>query len=534
MYIFHKRLLSLVILFDVPAILKPFTLLSLLLFSVANPAQAANDFDLDNLYILCENAPLNSRCSNWDGTPLNEHPGELVNCQITPQSIATPPATTNGCKVWVTEDEITVFLEQGNPIRERDDQRATFSIAFSKDQLFSSYFSTTGGSYLGEGFNAERKGSGFVRIVELGMKLDEEAEQLNRTSFLTVYTYDDAFAKQLLELDIKEHSNSEIRQRTQAYLRESSDSASSTNISKESAINQLLETRACVRCDLSNVDLSGTDLRNTNLEGANLSGANLSEANLAQAYLVGAILDGAALIDTNLARATLVMVSLSLTTNLQGADLSGVALVLSDADSVDFSGTDLSPSDFRSPLYRRASVLSRSSLRNANFEKTQPKGSNFSHADLSNANLTGAAFTLMGVVVSYVESTTVYNVPSVFHGTNLMHANLAGASFSLADLTGASLEDANLTESIFTKAILSLANLSNANLADALLDQSSLVGTNFSHALFQNTQMNGANLTLTNLTGVDLSTSQLEDAKFCATQMPDGAIAAQDCELETE
>lgn len=43
-------------------------------------------------------------------------------------------------------------------------------------------------------------------------------------------------------------------------------------------VRQLLETRACVRCDLRNVDLSGLDLQGVNLQDADLRGVNLTGA----------------------------------------------------------------------------------------------------------------------------------------------------------------------------------------------------------------------------------------------------------------
>jgi hypothetical protein len=85
-------------------------------------------------------------------------------------------------------------------------------------------------------------------------------------------------------------------------------------------IEQLLKTRACQNCDLSNLDLSGqnlsrvdlqsakltqTNLSNTNLSNANLTGANLAAANLSGANLKGAQLEAAILTDTNLADANL-------------------------------------------------------------------------------------------------------------------------------------------------------------------------------------------------------------------------------------
>ena len=74
--------------------------------------------------------------------------------------------------------------------------------------------------------------------------------------------------------------------------------------------DQLLNTNACVNCDLSNArleeaklrkaDLSGSNLYRANLEyadlrGANFTGADLSNARLRGANLTNAILDNAIL-----------------------------------------------------------------------------------------------------------------------------------------------------------------------------------------------------------------------------------------------
>lgn len=48
----------------------------------------------------------------------------------------------------------------------------------------------------------------------------------------------------------------------------------------QKAIDQLLATKKCVRCDLREAGLAGKDLRSFKLMGAYLIGANLSAANL--------------------------------------------------------------------------------------------------------------------------------------------------------------------------------------------------------------------------------------------------------------
>ena len=58
-------------------------------------------------------------------------------------------------------------------------------------------------------------------------------------------------------------------------------------------IRQLLASKQCPKCLLSNAGLVMADLSGANLSGANLVGANLSRANLAGADLRGANLSGA-------------------------------------------------------------------------------------------------------------------------------------------------------------------------------------------------------------------------------------------------
>lgn len=77
-------------------------------------------------------------------------------------------------------------------------------------------------------------------------------------------------------------------------------------------VQQLISTKQCPQCELSNAGLVLTDLTGANLSGANLSRANLSRANLAGADLTGANLSGASLNGANLSGA-----------NLSGADLTG-------------------------------------------------------------------------------------------------------------------------------------------------------------------------------------------------------------------
>ncbi len=79
-------------------------------------------------------------------------------------------------------------------------------------------------------------------------------------------------------------------------------------------VNQLLSTRQCPNCSLSNAGLVMANLRGADLRGADLRRANLSQADLSGADLRGANLAGASLHSAN----------------LSGADLTGASLVSAD------------------------------------------------------------------------------------------------------------------------------------------------------------------------------------------------------------
>jgi len=69
-------------------------------------------------------------------------------------------------------------------------------------------------------------------------------------------------------------------------------------------VKQLIDTRSCANCDLSEANLAGFTLAKTDLSGANLRQANLYKATLTGANLTGADLTGANLSGAQLAGAT--------------------------------------------------------------------------------------------------------------------------------------------------------------------------------------------------------------------------------------
>lgn len=94
---------------------------------------------------------------------------------------------------------------------------------------------------------------------------------------------------------------------------------------------QLLTTKQCQACDLSNAGLVMANLAGANLRGADLSRANLSRANLMGADLTGANLTGASLFGANLMGANLNSANLNATdlrdTYLTQANLVGASLI---------------------------------------------------------------------------------------------------------------------------------------------------------------------------------------------------------------
>lgn len=94
-------------------------------------------------------------------------------------------------------------------------------------------------------------------------------------------------------------------------------------------LTQLLNTKQCENCDLSQAGLVLSNLTGANLRGANLVGANLSRANLTGADLSNANLSGASFHGAN----------------LSGANLSGAILNNSDFRNAYVQGVILNNTD---------------------------------------------------------------------------------------------------------------------------------------------------------------------------------------------
>ena len=100
-------------------------------------------------------------------------------------------------------------------------------------------------------------------------------------------------------------------------------------------VDQLLETRACAECELSNANLVDAKLNGANLSLAKMRSADLRRANLIGANFIGAYLKDANFQDANLRWANFTNADLE-SVNFQGADLRGAkfnSALLKDVDA---------------------------------------------------------------------------------------------------------------------------------------------------------------------------------------------------------
>lgn len=121
-------------------------------------------------------------------------------------------------------------------------------------------------------------------------------------------------------------------------------------------IRQLLSTRRCQQCELSNAGLRLANLTGADLQGADLSLANFDQANLSRANLSNANLTGAVLFRANLGNA-----------NLAGADLSGANLAGAYLVGVDFTGANLAGADLTGAIVNNA-IFTGSRLEQVNLQ----------------------------------------------------------------------------------------------------------------------------------------------------------------------
>lgn len=524
-------------------------------------AQAESE-DLD-LLKFCQRSPLNSKC---DGVTvpvsLEEREGIKVDCQLR----LSDSDELEDCKYNVEGDTLTVYLESGAETEVLGDRKATQEIIITPENLL---FFPTVANYK---WKTNSTSLGLIELklqskFDIFFQVDSDSENNNRSNRLSIY-----FKNRPQDInpqkDLLSFTNGEKEQDLLSFLRANQQlntdqqtinkhlenlRSPGMNISKSAAVEQLLETKSCVRCDLSGVDLTDADLENANLEGANLTNTNLTNVNLNQAYLLGASLQNTTLNNASFKSAELPYSSLN-GANLQSAKFSATNLF----------GTNLVNANLSNVTIEKFTNLQTANLSNANLQETQLKG-----VDLRKANLTSANFSNSTIMIEKIfNSAKVLLLRSNFRYANLSNANLTninaqGVIFNQANLSDASLvggnfsvfkikpqikgnllmnnsfvkttlNRANLSDAQFNQANLNQANLQNVNLTNTNLEQASLIDADLSNAKVKNTQMLEANLNQTNLSGVNMVEANIEGATLCQTILTDGSISETSCAEEEE
>ena len=401
--------------------------LTSLIFSA--PSRAQEDVDL---YNLCSQFPLNSRCEGYE-TPISlaDRSGNEGKCAL----IANQTEQKGRCKVSTTEDELSIYIETGEPLTVLEQELATQTIMIPFSQVVSLDYmeynqedqtaGTVGGllgGLLGAAIGSAFHHSQNLSEIEVGYLTQTTAGQ----EILTYLTF-------IVEREAGLALQAQLAASTQPYsetaLIEELE-ARGIPVGNPEHMQQLLTSNNCTDCDLRGASLAGANLQQTNLKGSNLRGVNLEGANLEGANLEGCNLRWA---------------------NLEGANLQGA----------DLSTKGVMPTNLRHAI-----------LRNADLSNAKLDGANLDKADLENANLTGADLT-RAVLEDWGGKTFFY--------TSLREANLRGANFSKADmdrvfLNGADLSGADLSGADLDRAHLEGATLDGANLMDASLNDVELEG----------------------------------------------------------
>jgi uncharacterized protein YjbI with pentapeptide repeats len=191
------------------------------------------------------------------------------------------------------------------------------------------------------------------------------------------------------------------------------DNAAAANVSTSYARIKALEDLNQYGVSLKALDVPGADLNEIDLAGADLSLANLSYTNLSYANLKEANLSDAQLECANLSRARLKEANLQFV-NLNAAQLEGANLARTNLSNADLGGANLGGADLRGAILEFADLngvqLEVANLTGAKLESAQLEGADLSHAKLEGADL---------------------------KNTYLIHTNFTRADLKNADLRGA-------------------------------------------------------------------------------------------------
>ncbi len=457
-------------------------LLSLAALSIA-PAPSFGQASGD-LAVLCSKFPYNSRCKGIKiSPPLSQVAGgdDVESCRL-----LLPVNLEDKCKIVMGDRDLTLYIEQGSPLPEFNNQRLTTEIKIPADRLFAA------ADYLHQrpGF----AGTDIYYITAIGFQPSSPLASGNRSNFVEI-TGGRGFS-----LKLRDWLTTRLKPIDSATLQGPAAVAGEP-------IAQLKATKSCVRCNLQGADLAGLDLKGVNLEGANLQGAKLSGTNLKDAYLVGATLTEATMPKANLIGVRMVS-AIADRINLEDGTLESANLQDSRFDGAKMKGARLQM------ISQRRTILSRSSFIGADLRGTTFEGADLRGANLEGANLEGADLSRQPVNVST---------------GSLLFGSSGDSQLFATQLTGANLKGANLKKAFLRYGMLENADLSGADLTEADLHKSFMVNANLTGA-----NLTGARATDINMKGINLKSAivtktNLDGSVLCGGVMPDGTAAKQGC-----
>ncbi|MDJ0704585.1 MAG: serine/threonine-protein kinase [Leptolyngbyaceae cyanobacterium MO_188.B28] len=268
----------------------------------------------------------------------------------------------------------------------------------------------------------------------------------------------------------------------------------------EQAIEHLLATGKCIRCDLTGANLAGLNLKRVNLAGARLVDVQMERTDLEDANLECAELSG------NLRQI-----------DLEGANLEWASLAWSDLQKADLRNTNLNEADLKASNLEGVNFEG-ANLENANLENVILNGAQLQGANLENADLDQAL--MWGVKLEGSQLATVQRL----EGIQLGEVNLDGLNLQEIDLEGANLNRSSLREADLADANLKAISLMNSNLENANLENANLENANLTNTDFEGSNLQGATLKGAKSEGINL-----RGATLCNTTMPDGTVVNQDC-----
>ena len=385
--------------------------------------------DSNELLKLCSKFPNNSKCEGIDAPiPLDERSGEEMGCDF----IFDPQKLDGGdCKVNADETGITIYQEVGDGLEVLDGEKTTVETKIKSDRVLAANF---------QQWNK-------IHRWEVGFLSEDDRE--HQTNFIVMFMDEDAAESLMPKINSLSGAKPELLRQVLAAADYQTPN-----------IEQLLETKECKYCDLSNADLSGVDLEGANLVGANLQGANLKEANLEVAYLLGANLENADLTDADFTGVNLVL------GNLSGATLIGTDFEGANLHEANLENADLTEADLTAPSYLKGANLTRANLTDANMGGAYLEGANLQQANLEGADLGRIDVKLKDVPNNYSFGE---QLGDVLIGFPIFGLTSGGVDFD-TDLSGANLEGANLSYTSLNKATFEGVNLTNANFSESNLD----------------------------------------------------------------